>query len=538
MLCVLRCTYVYHQYLSARTMNLIKHLLIVLIIFFAASFAACAQTASVSSYPTAQTDHYLAEIPDFEMRGAWLTTVVNLDWPSSRELTVEQQKHEMIVLLDSLQLTGINAIFFQVRSEADAMFPSPYEPWSYWLSGQQGKAPEPFYDPLRFVINEAHLRGMEMHAWLNPYRAHRNLEMYPHYETHIANTHPDWILNFPGSSGTYVMLNPGMQEVRDFIANIIIDIVRRYDVDGIHFDDYFYPYTPPISDEDLPHFRADQRGFDSIQDWRRDNINLMVKQVYDSIQVADPFVKFGISPFGIRKNSDAGTNGGEGYHLLFADPVAWLESGSIDYITPQLYWETSHPVAPYEPLLHWWAEIAAKHNRHLYVGLAPYRLQGATDWPVEELGNQIRINRSNPNPVQGKIYFRTRNITDNPKSLADSMSGDWYRRPALIPAMSWLPDDVPAPVEELTFNVSSDEGSVHLFWEQHPEARRFAVYRYPQNTPPDVIFSGPNPKYLVGVTGESMFIDTFSGQATEYLYAVSAVGRNNQLSKPRVILVH
>jgi uncharacterized lipoprotein YddW (UPF0748 family) len=519
-------------------LNYIHHLFTASLIVISATFFGYVHIKPIPTPSPSEKKEQVPGLPLTEMRGAWLTTVVNLDWPSSRELTVDQQKQEMIILLDSLKYAGINAIFFQVRSEADAMFPSPYEPWSYWLTGEQGRSPVPFYDPLRFVISEGHARGMEVHAWLNPYRAHRNLDLYPQHETHIAKIRPDWILTFPGTSGTYVMLNPGMQEVRDFIANIVIDIVRRYDVDGIHFDDYFYPYTPPISTEDRPHFLAEPRGFDSIEDWRRDNINLMVRQVYDSIQVADPFVKFGISPFGIRKNSDAGTNGGQGYHLLFADPLAWLQAGTMDYIAPQLYWETSHPVAPYEPLLRWWAEVAAANNRHLYVGLAPYRLQGATDWPVEQIGTQIRINRTNQHPVHGKIYFRTRNITDNPKSIADSMAVDWYSKPALIPHMNWMPGDVPLPVEELTYNFYDDESLVRLYWHQEHHARRFAIYRYPEDTDPDVIFSGPNPAFLVGVTGQSSFSDATAGSGVAYLYAVTAVGRNNQQSMPRVILVH
>lgn len=472
--------------------------------------------------------------PDFEMRGAWLTTVVNLDWPSSRNLNVAQQQQELVEILDDLKKAGKNAIFFQVRSEADAMFPSPYEPWSYWLTGEQGRAPEPFYDPLRFVITEAHLRGMEVHAWLNPYRAHRNLDLYPHHETHIARTRPEWILKFPSNSGTYVMLNPALDEVNAFLEDIVTDLVRRYDLDGIHFDDYFYPYSPAISTEDLPIFEQDSRGFTDINDWRRDNINRMVRRINDAIKEVDPQVKFGISPFGIRKNSDAGTRGGEGYHLIFADPLQWLKDGTIDYIAPQLYWNRAHEAAPYEPLLNWWAEVSSEHNRHVYIGLAPYRLGEPFNWEAEEIGSQIRINRMSDSPVHGNIFFRSRNIMANPKGIADSLAGSWNQRPVLVPPMSWLPDLELAPVDQLCYEPG--EGTLTLHWSLHETASRFAVFRYPEYASVDDIKSKPDMGKLIGLTGGIHWTDTQPPVGTFY-YAVHPVGRNSELGDPRVILV-
>ncbi|HAC16395.1 MAG TPA: glycoside hydrolase, partial [Bacteroidetes bacterium] len=240
--------------------------------------------------------------PKFEMRGVWISTVVNLDWPSEPDLTVEKQRNELVFLFDQLYQNGFNAVFFQIRTESDALYNSPYEPWSYFLTKKQGKAPEPFYDPLEFAIDLAHERGMELHAWLNPFRTSHDLGAYPHAESHVIKRHPEWIMTFKGGR-TYSMLNPGIKDVRDYVATIVADIVRRYDVDGIHFDDYFYPYTPPIGTEDRTHFQADGRGISDIKDWRRDNINLVISQVRDSINAIDPLVKYGISPFGIRLNS-------------------------------------------------------------------------------------------------------------------------------------------------------------------------------------------------------------------------------------------
>lgn len=471
--------------------------------------------------------------PDYEMRGAWLTTVVNLDWPSSRNLSVDEQKRELIQILDGLQDSGKNAVFFQVRSEADAMFPSPYEPWSYWLSGEQGRAPEPFYDPLRFAITQAHLRGMELHVWLNPYRAHRNLDLYPHHETHIAQTRPEWILSFPSDNGTYVMLNPGLQEVKDFIEDIVTDLVRRYDLDGIHFDDYFYPYAPAITTEDAASFEADSRGIEDVNDWRRDNVNRMVRQINDAIKAIDPQVKFGISPFGIRKNTDAGTTGGEGYHLIFADPLQWLKDGTIDYIAPQLYWNRDHEAAPYEPLLNWWAAVSNEHNRHVYIGLAPYRLGEPFNWSVSEIGAQKVINRASENPVHGSIYFRSEHVLNNPQGLKDSLTTRWNARPVLIPPMEWLPSYELDAVDEFCY--SKTDGIVHLSWSAHEKATRFAIFRYPEFTHLDDIQFDSDMAYMVGLTGGTSWVDPKIVQGSWY-YAIRPVGRNSELGSPRIIL--
>jgi len=486
--------------------------------------------------PIADPQPAVSTTPLFEMRGAWLTTVVNLDWPSSRQLSVPEQQAEMRRILDDLKKLGFNAVLFQVRSEADAMYPSPYEPWSYWLTNAQGRSPQPFYDPLAFVIEEGHRRGMEVHAWLNPYRTHRALGTYSQHASHIANLRPDWILSFTGATSTYTMLNPGKQAVRDFISNVVTDLVRRYDIDGVHFDDYFYPYAPKITTEDAPDFAQDPRGFSDIGDWRRDNIHQLIAQVHDSIQRVDPLVKFGISPFGIRLNSDAGTRGSEGFHMIYADPLTWLNDGIIDYITPQIYWEKAHPVAPYEPLVNWWSEISAANNRHLYVGMAPYRLGAPFNWPITEIGDQLRINRSAARNVGGSIFFRSLSVTGNFKNISDSLQTQWFRNGALTPPMQWKPSLTPDPVEGLQADRSSGQ-QVTLSWEPSEFARRYVVFRFPSSMSIEEALMHQDSQFVRAITGETVIKDTTEPGSGSYLYMVQAVGRNSELSLQRLIFV-
>ncbi|HEX9972655.1 MAG TPA: family 10 glycosylhydrolase, partial [bacterium] len=262
--------------------------------------------------------------------------MVNLDWPSSPSLNPDRQRSELVSTLDQLRAVGINAIFFQVRPECDAFYQSTYEPWSYFLTGKQGKAPSPFYDPLEFAISEAHKRGMELHAWFNPYRAIREIGSFQIDSTHVTVRHPDWAIQI----GNFKFLNPGLPMVREHVTAVIIDVARRYDIDGIHFDDYFYPYPPNnITNEDDQTFANYSRGFTGRGDWRRDNVNLFIEMVYDTIQAIKPYVKFGVSPFGIWKNGvPSGITGLDAYSAIYADAVTWFNKQIVDYVAPQLYW--------------------------------------------------------------------------------------------------------------------------------------------------------------------------------------------------------
>ena len=328
--------------------------------------------------------------PKHEFRGVWIATVFGLDWPV-RGAPPEQQKETLTLILDRLRDAGINAVFFQVRAESDAMYESSIEPWSYWLTGKQGRAPAPIYDPLAFAVKEAHERGMELHAWFNPFRANRGGD-YATAENHVANRHPEWVLTV----GSVRILDPGKAAVRDYVTSVVMDVVRRYDIDGVHFDDYFYPYPPnQISAQDAATFDEESRGFTSLFDWRRDNVNIFVAQVGDSIRAVKPHVSFGISPFGIWRNGvPPGIVGLDAYNVIFADALAWIEAKSIDYLVPQLYWPFGG-AQDYATLAPWWADKIGE--LHLYTGNALYRAERATNpnalFSPDEIPEQIRFNR-------------------------------------------------------------------------------------------------------------------------------------------------
>ena len=394
--------------------------------------------------------------PKREFRAAWIATVVNIDWPLGKTNSTEIQKQNLINQLDSLSDAGMNAIFFQVRTECDAFYKSNYEPWSHWLTGEQGKAPKPLYDPLQFAINESHKRGMELHAWFNPYRAVRDTALYSLDENHVAVQHPEWII----TSKKFKMLDPGLPGVRTHVLNVMDDVLVNYDIDGIHFDDYFYPYGPKISNEDSLTYLNHSRGIEDLDDWRRDNINLLMKEIYEIVKEKKPFVKFGISPFGIVRNEYAGTNGFNSFDVIYCDPLNWLDNKIVDYVTPQVYWEIGHSKADYAKLVPWWSKITTE--KHLYIGLFSSRISAPDyDKKKSEMGDQIRLNRSMKN-VLGSVYFSAKSITRNWSGLADSMKNDWYKNIALPPTMSWL--DSVSSVKPENVHVVETSSGVLIDW--------------------------------------------------------------------------
>lgn len=403
-----------------------------------------------------------------EFRGVWVASVGNLDWPRSNALSVEEQQRDARNMLDSLKSIGINAVLLQVRSESDAMYPSPFDPWSYWLTGEQGRAPEPFYDPLAFWVDEAHRRGMELHAWLNPYRVEREKGRYALSGMSVARREPDWILEFETSPGRhYTMLNPGLPEVRNHVASVVGDLVRRYNIDGIHLDDYFYPYNPMQGEDSLAFERYGQ-AFDSVDDWRRGNVNRLMTHIYDTLQAQAPEVVFGVSPFAIRKNSDAGTNGFEGYYRLYADAVAWLQSGTIDYLTPQLYFVPGDARADYVSLLEYWSQQTSAFGRHLYPGLATYRLYPPHSWTLEQAASILLYNARNTQ-VSGTIRFRAAHLMSNPSGYTDLLRDRLFREPVLTPTMSWK--DARAPGRPVLLSATSGgKDEVMLRWAPPGEA--------------------------------------------------------------------
>ncbi|KZL51045.1 hypothetical protein A2T98_04355 [Nodularia spumigena CENA596] len=407
-----------------------------------------------------------------EFRGAWVTTVWNNDWPSQAGLSTAQQKAEFIEIVNRLQYLNFNALILQVRPEGDALYASPFEPWSAWLSGTQGKAPDPYYDPLKFAIAECHKRNIELHAWFNPYRAKTSLTARPNASPHIALTNPEVVYQW----GNQLWMDPGSKIVQDRAFNVIIDVVRRYDIDAIHLDDYFYPY--PIQGQTFPDnqtyaaFQANG-GQLSLGDWRRNNVNQMVLRISEGIKATKPHVKFGISPFGIyQPGQPPGINGLDAYNVLYADAKRWLQGGIVDYLAPQLYWRIDQAAQSYPLLLKWWTEINTS-QRHIYVGNNLSKLDGQA-WTNQEIQQQVAITRNLANNLSlGNIFFSMSAITQNRQGIADTFRNSLYSTPAIVPTMSWRNTTAPPPPQELQVNNS------RLSWRpgNNQPVRSWTLYR-------------------------------------------------------------
>ena len=352
-----------------------------------------------------------------EMRGAWIATVANIDWPSQRNLTSKAQREEMRKMLDNLAKSNINAIVMQIRPTADAFYPSALEPWSHWLTGKQGVRPADYYDPLEFIIHEAHKRCIEVHAWLNPYRVTNSSNINILSKDHIYFKNKNLFVKY----GDKYYFDPGLDETRAFLNRVVQDVVERYDLDAIHFDDYFYPYKEKNQDfpDDIS-FMNNPRGYAPNQrnDWRRNNVDLVIAELQQTIKSIKPWVEFGVSPFGVWRNDNVDQN----YDDLYADILKWLKEGSIDYVVPQLYWEIGKKVADYEVLVKWWSENS--YGKNLYVGLYASQL-GSTSAPEawrkgNELMRQLRMNRNYPQ-VDGAVYFSAAPFMKNKQGLKDSL---------------------------------------------------------------------------------------------------------------------
>lgn len=470
--------------------------------------------------------------PKREFRGIWIASVTNLDWPTSNSLSTDQQKSDLIRLLDKIENTNINAVIFQIRPECDALYASSYEPWSYWLTGVQGKAPSPYYDPLEFAINESHKRGLEFHAWFNPYRAERQVNNYTTAVNHVTKMHPEWNLQI----GTLKFLNPGLPQVREYVTNVVMDVVNRYDIDGVHFDDYFYPYPPnQITTEDYQTFADYPRGFTNIDDWRRDNVNELLRMIHTAIQSVKPNVKFGMSPFGIYKNGvPDGISGLDAYSTIYCDPIKWLNEKIIDYLTPQLYWRFGGG-QDYGKLLPWWA--AQVGDRHLIPGQALYR---AADFPENEIPRQIRLNRSTDN-VYGEIFFRAQNLFSNTKGVIDSLNNDYFHNKALIPQMAWKDNIPPNSPVNLRFEPLTDIRGDGIIWDT-PEissdgdlASMYVVYQIDNlNIQPNDL---ENPENIWKVLNTNYTTLDASDKISDKMYfTATALDKNNNESSPSNII--
>ncbi|WP_256003044.1 glycoside hydrolase family 10 protein [Pedobacter deserti] len=502
--------------------SMLKHIIYGLALLFSVQISLFAQTTSKTA-------------PKREFRGVWVATVANIDWPSRPGLSVDKQKQELIGILEQHHANGMNAIVLQVRPAADAFYAKSREPWSQWLMGRQGIAPAPGYDPLEFAIKEAHFRGMELHAWFNPYRASMSPGAALH-ENHMARKRPEWFFTYAGKK----QFDPGIPQVREYIVQVILDVVKGYDVDGIHFDDYFYPY--PVSGQRIDDSKTFQQyggEFAEIGDWRRNNVDILIKQLGDSIHHYKKHVKFGISPFGIWRNRSedpegSATNGLSNYGALFADSRKWVREGWVDYINPQIYFSFTRSAAPFGTLVDWWSNNT--YGRHLYIGQAAYlvnqKMEAAWRQP-NQIPNQIRYLRNN-NRVQGSVFFSSKSLATVARGTADSLRQNLYQYPALPPQMPWLDDVVPNQPQELIADAMND--GVHLKW-KHPlkaedgeTASGYVIYRFEEGDKIDILEA----KHILKISFNDFtsFIDTEIEPGKRYNYLVTALDRLKNESEP------
>ena len=471
--------------------------------------ALCATTATAAN-------------PKREFRGGWMHTVYQGQY--AQKSTPELQEY-LIDQLDKLQAAGVNAVLFQVRPSADAFYPSNLEPWSRFLT-KGGKAPEPYWDPLQFMIDESHKRGMELHAWLNPYRVTTSPteKLAP---GHIYHKEPERFVTYKGDGKIY--FDPGLPENRSFIEDVVMDIVTRYDVDGIHFDDYFYPY--PAKGEDFPDSLSYAKYGNGMDrgDWRRKNVDLLIEEIHNRIAETKPWVRFGVSPFGIWRNKKSDprgsdTNGLQNYDALYADVLLWSEKGWVDYLLPQLYWELEHKVASTAILADWWNAYAGP--RHMYFGQDVSNIMKHADLAPSaektQLRHKIELSRTLPN-VQGNCWWPAYSITANLGGVADSLKNDLQSTIALVPSYPWISSktpDVPAKLKardgKLTWSADAPKADVN-------DAVRFVVYRFENGTTPDF----ENAEAIVAITPDHSF--TIAGPGDYY---VTALNRVNNESKP------
>lgn len=496
----------------------IKYRVVILIYSVALLMGSCTVTKPVAA------EQATVAIPKAmrEFRAAWVATVANINWPSKPGLPTYQQKEEAVKLLDFLVQHNFNAVILQVRPQCDALYKSDLEPWSYYLTGKQGQAPEPFYDPLQFWLEEAHARGIELHVWLNPYRAHHK-DGKEVSEASIVKKRPELALFLKEG---YWWLDPAQQGTQDHSTAVVMDLVRRYDIDGVHFDDYFYPYPSYNGNADFPDtasWKAYQQSGGNLSrgDWRRNAVNVFIERLYQKIKLIKPYVKFGLSPFGIwRPGYPESISGFDQYDQLYADAKLWLNKGWIDYFTPQLYWPINRIGQSFPVLLGWWAgENTMK--RHLWPGISVGNDTSAKN--VNEIMSQVMISRGMLPESKGIVHWSISSLTKNP-AMAKGIKEGPYRQQALVPASIWL--DNKAPAAPLV-SVARNGNEIKLDW-THPDTNdvfHWVVYYTYGNTWSYAILSGKEKAFTLELP---------AGQNVPEIVitkiAVSAVDRNGNES--------
>lgn len=464
-----------------------------------------------------------------EFRGAWIQCVNG----QFQGLGTEKMQRVLSYQLDELQKDGVNAIIFQVRGECDALYNSPYEPWSRFLTGTQGVPPSPYWDPLAWMIAECHQRGMELHAWLNPYRA-KTKSTTVLAKSHIAIQHPELVFAY----AEQYILNPGNPVNRNYICKVVGDIVRRYDIDGIHIDDYFYPY--PAAGEVIPdekEFKRYNNGISNIQDWRRDNVNVFMKQMSDSIHHIKPWVKFGVSPFGIYRNKKSApvigshTAGLQNYDDLYADVLLWVNNGWVDYCVPQLYWQIGHPTADYKTLINWWNTYAK--NRPLYIGEDVERTAKYADVNnpnTNQMNAKFTLRNSLPH-VKGAVLWYAKAAVDNVGNYGTALRNYYWKTPALQPLMPFIDNKSPKKPKKLK-PIWMNDGYV-LFWTQ-PKAEKwndvvakYVVYRFEKGEKIDL----ENASKILTITNQTCYKLPYVDGKRKYVYVVTSLDRMSNESK-------
>lgn len=475
--------------------------------------------------------------PKREFRAVWIATVNNIDYPKTPTVYSVAQKEQWKKLIEKYKALGFNAIIFQIRPAGDALYPTDLAPWSKYLTGRQGRPPAPFYDPLEFMIEETHKLGMEFHAWLNPYRATTNLDTFSLAEQHMIFRHPKWTMKYGGK----YYFNPALPEVRQHLTSVVTEVVENYDVDAIHFDDYFYPYrikNVPLQDTTM--FIKYGRGFDKIEDWRRSNVDQLIEMVFTEIKQLKPHVKFGISPFGVWRNNSQDPRGSDtragvtSYDDLYADVVKWMKMGWIDYVVPQLYWSIGFDPANHEKLLSWWGNNT--YGKHLYIGHAAYKIADNQDpnWhEASQIPQQIRLNRNNFNSL-GSAFFSSKYILQNPLGIKDSLN-TYYNSPALLPEVLELA--LKSHGQPTLKKVGYGKNAVKLKWKPHKADKfqlpaYYVIYRFEGSKVGDF----DDPRNIIAVTPffdvkrNQRYFDT-TAKDGNYTYAITAVNRQHSESK-------
>ena len=451
---------------------------------YIALLAGCAQVGT----PTYTDAANLPPPIPREFRAAWVATVANIDWPSKKGLSVAQQQQEIIRIVDRAKELNLNALIFQVRPAADALYPSILEPWSEYLTGEQGKFPDPFYDPLKMWIDESHKRGIELHAWFNPYRARHTSAKSPNSPMHIAKTNPEIVKSYGG----YLWMDPGEAAAAQRTLDVIIDVVRRYDIDGVHVDDYFYPYPVPVNanapaSENSPEIDfPDERSWSNFvlngghlnrADWRRNNVNELIERINASVHREKPWMRFGVSPFGLGRpdRRPTGIVGFSQYDKLYADVELWMGKGWLDYLAPQLYWPIDQPPQAFGALMQYWIGQNTA-GRHIWPGLYTSRIDNTPkSWKTEEIVKQVALTRTS-NAVNGHIHFSMIALMENRQGIADQLKLG-YASPALTPTMPWLSTVRPKPPKVHLIPARPNSNNLTLTMWPEIGARHFAVWQ-------------------------------------------------------------